>query len=295
MSVSIVQTLITGALLGGLYTIFAMGMSLSWALLRVINYAIFAFVFLAAYITYDLAAVHGVDPMLSMAVTIPTGVLLTCLLQAFTSATKIDTFGSLIITFGLFLVVQSAITLVWTNDLVRIPASANPYFDEALHLGGLTIPLLGVLALAVALALCAVTYWLLHISFMGKAMRAAVQDPGMAAAFGINAPRLGYLVAVICGVAIAITGSCMGMMYALTPSAMQTWVAVVFATVLLGGLGNPRGLLAAAMILAIISSATQRFANPALAALAPLVLLIVVILFRPQGLFKPAVETGQQR
>jgi neutral amino acid transport system permease protein len=68
----------------------------------------------------------------------------------------------------------------------------------------------------------------------------------------------------------------------------------VFATVLLGGLGNPRGLLASAMILALAASATQRFANPALANLAPLVLLVAVILFRPQGLFRPAVETSQR-
>jgi branched-chain amino acid transport system permease protein len=292
--VSIAQTLITGALLAGLYTIFSMGMSLAWALLRVINYAIFAFVFLTAYITYELAAVHGLDPMLSMAITIPVGVVLTCLLQLLTATTKIDTFGSLIVTFGIFLVVQSTITLVWTNDVVRIPAEFNPYFDKAWHIGRLTVPMLGVLALAVALALCSATYWLLHVSFMGKAIRAAVQDPAMAAAFGINAPRLGYLVAIICGASIGITGSLLGMTYALTPSATQAWVAIVFATVLLGGLGNPRGLLAAAMILAIISSATQRFANPALAALAPLILLIVVILFKPQGLFRPAVETGQQ-
>ncbi|HEY9470769.1 MAG TPA: branched-chain amino acid ABC transporter permease, partial [Propionibacteriaceae bacterium] len=265
MVTSIGQTLITGALLGGLYAIFALGMSLSWALLRVINYAIFAFVFLMAYVTYELATRHGLDPLLALLITIPLGAALSIGLQAFTSAAKIDTFGSLIVTFGLFLVVQSSITLVWTNDLVRIPEQFNPYFADAWHFGAFTIPLLGVLALAVAVILCAGTYWMLNISFAGKAMRAVVQDPSMAAAFGINAGRLGYVVAAICGVAIAVTGSCLGMMYALTPSAMQTWVAVVFATVLLGGLGNPRGLLAAAMILAVISSATQRFTNPALA------------------------------
>jgi branched-subunit amino acid ABC-type transport system permease component len=260
----------------------------------VINYAIFTFVFLAAYITYDLSAIHGLDPLVTMLVTVPVGILLSCALQAFTSTTKIDTFGSLIVTFGLFLVLQSAITLVWTNDLVRIPADANPYFGKAWHVGAFTVPALGVLTLVAALVLCGLTYWLLHVSFEGKAIRAAVQDPAMAAAFGINAARLGYLVAVICGVAIAVSGSSLGMMYALTPSATQAWVAIVFATVLLGGLGNPRGLLAAAMILALVSSATQRFTNPALAALAPLLLLIIVILFRPQGLFRPAVETSQQ-
>ena len=294
MVTSIGQTLVTGALLGGLYAIFALGMSLSWALLRVINYAIFAFVFLMAYVTYELATRHGFDPLLALLITIPLSVALSIGLQAFTSAAKIDTFGSLIVTFGLFLVVQSSITLVWTNDLVRIPEKSNPYFADAWHFGAFTIPFLGVLALAVALLLCAGTYWMLSVSFAGKAMRAVVQDPSMAAAFGINAGRLGYVVAAICGVAIAVTGSCFGMMYALTPSAMQTWVAVVFATVLLGGLGNPRGLLAAAMILAVISSATQRFTNPALAALAPLILLIVVILFRPQGLFRAAVERSQR-
>lgn len=294
MLIPIGQTLITGVLLGGLYTIFALGMSLSWALLRVINYAIFAFVFLAAYLTYDLATAHGIDPLLSVLITIPASVALTCLLQAFTTATKIDIFGSLIVTFGIFLVIQSAITLAWTNDLVRIPLRQNPYFERAWHAGPFTVPFLGIFALGCAAVLCLLSYWLLHVSFAGKAMRAAVQDPDMAAAFGINAIRLGYVVAVICGVSIAVAGSSIGMMFVLTPSAAQTWVAVVFATVLLGGLGNPRGLLASAMILALAASATQRFASPALANLAPLVLLVAVILFRPQGLFRPAVETSQR-
>ena len=294
MLIPIGQTLITGVLLGGLYAVFALGMSLSWALLRVINYAIFAFVFLAAYLTYDLATSHGMDPLLSVLVTIPASVLLSCLLQAFTTATKIDTFGSLIVTFGIFLVIQSAITLIWKNDLVRIPLEQNPYFERAWHAGPFTVPFLGVFSLGCAVVLCLVSYWLLHVSFAGKAMRAAVQDPDMAAAFGINAVRLGYVVAVICGVSIAVAGSSIGMLFVLTPSAAQTWVAVVFATVLLGGLGNPRGLLASAMILALAASATQRFADPALANLAPLVLLVVVILFRPQGLFRPAVETSKR-
>lgn len=288
---SVVQTLITGAVLGGLYAVFALGLSLTWALLRVINYALFAFVFLAAYVTYDLSTSHGMDPLVTLAVTIPAGVLLTVLLQAFTSTTKIDTFGSLVVTFGIFLVVQAGIILTWGNDLVRIPLADNPYFVRAWHPGPFTVPFLGTLALAAAVVLCGFSHWLLNKSYAGKAMRASVQDPEMAAAFGINSARLGYIVAVISGVAIAVTGSSIGMLYVLTPSDAATWVAVAFATVLLGGLGNPLGLLVSAILLAVTASATQQFADPATAKLTPLIILVAVILLRPQGLFRPAVES----
>ena len=284
------QTIVSGVLLGGIYALFSLGMTLSWALLRVINYAMFGFVFLAAYLTYDLATFRGLDPLVTVLVTVPLGIATMCALQALTSVARIDTFGSLIVTFGLFLVVESGITLVWSNDIVRIPIAQNPYFVKAWHVGAVTVPILHMLTLACAVLMCLGSYLLLQRTFTGKAMRASVQDEEIAAAFGVNSSRLGYLVAGTCGAAIALAGSAIGMMFVLTPTDSQGWVPVVFAVVLLGGLGNPVGLLYSSMILALIESGIQRFADPSMAKLAPLLLLVVVVLFRPQGLFRPAVE-----
>ena len=91
-----VQALITGLLLGGLYASLSLGFSLTWGLLRTINFAHFAFALLASYVTYELAAVQGMDPVLTMALTIPIGVVLSLVLQWFVSRTKLDMFATLV-------------------------------------------------------------------------------------------------------------------------------------------------------------------------------------------------------
>lgn len=280
-------------LVGGLYALFSLGLSLPWGLLRILNFAHFAYVYLAAYVTYDLSTKHGVDPLITLLITIPLGVMLGTLTQWFTSKASLDTFGSLIATFGVFIIVQAAITLHWKNDLVRIPSDANPYFVRAWQAGQFTVPFLGALALLVAAIICIGSYYLLEHSYGGRGIRATVQEPEMAAAFGVDKRRLSYLVAGVAGGSGAIAGTFLAMLFAITPSGAQSLVSVVFATSLLGGLGNPRGVLGAAIIVGITESLTQRFADPALAKLTPIVLLVIVILIRPQGLFRSAVGVAR--
>ena len=287
---ALIQILISGVFLGGLYALVSLGMSLTWAVLRVINYALFAWLFLMAYVTYQLATFQGVDPLLTVLVTVPLGIGLSCALRFAAAKARIDTFASLIVTFGLFLIVQSAISLIWSNDLVRIPSGSNRYFDMAWHVGELTMPLLPALTFAVAVVACMGCHWFLGHSHAGKAMRAMVQDPEMAAAFGVDTQRLGYLVAGMSGASIALGGSALGMMFVITPTDAQLWVPIVFGVVLLAGLGNAKGVLLAAILMALVESTLQRFYDPSMAKLAPLALLLVVILFRPTGLFRPLVE-----
>lgn len=289
---AMVQTLITGTLVGGLYAVFSLGLTLPWGLLRVLNFAHFSYVFLFAYTTYELAAVHHLDPLLALTVTIPFGVLLGVGTQALTSRASLDTFGTLIATFGLFLILQAAMAMYWTNDLVRIPLTDNPYFVRAWHVGPYTIPFVYACALASAVVLCVGSYFLLERSYTGKAIRAAVQEPEVAAAFGVNRVRVSYLIAGVAGTSAAVAGGLLAMLFALTPSGAQGWVAVVFASVLLGGLGNPRGTLGAAIIVGIAEAMTQRYVDPTLAKLTPLALLILMLLIRPTGLFRPAVRIG---
>lgn len=291
---AVIQTLISGTLLGGLYALVSLGMSMTWAVLRVINYALFAWLFLMAYVTYQLATFQGINPLLTVFVTVPLGVFLACALRFATAKANIDTFASLIITFGLFLIVQSVISLVWSNDLVRIPSESNPYFDKAWHIGELTIPLLPALTFVVAVLDCLGCHWFLVHSYVGKAMRAMVQDQEMATAFGVDTRRLGYVVAAVSGASIALGGSALGMMFVITPTDAQLWVPVVFGVVLLAGLGNAKGVLLAAILVALIESSLQRFYDPSMAKLAPLALLLVVILFRPSGLFRPLVERASR-
>jgi branched-chain amino acid transport system permease protein len=288
------QTIATGVLLGGLYAIFALGLSLQWGLLHTINFAHFSFVFLTAYIAYELATNSGWDPVTTVAVTMPVGALLGAALQAFVTRFRIDVFGTLIVTFALFLIFEAGMTIRWTSDLLRIPLDRNPYFVSAIRVGPFTFPTLGVMALTAALLACGGVWLLLYRSHAGKGIRAFVQDAEMATAFGVNYPRLAMMIAAIAGASAGVAGTIVGMLFVLTPTGAELWIAVVFAVVLLGGLANPVGVLGAAFLIGLVESFTRQFADPALARLMALVVLALVLIFRPDGLFKPIVEEARE-
>lgn len=290
----VTQTLVTGVLLAGLYSIFSLGLSLSWGVLHTINFAHFSFAFLSAYVTYEVATTLGWDPLLTFLVTIPVGVALGILLQLFVTAFRIDVFGTLIVTFALFLIFEAGMTLVWTADLLRIPLQQNPYFIQAYSVGPLTFPLVGLVAVVAAAVACGGTWWLLNRTFVGKGVRAFVQDREMAEVFGVNQRRLALIVAAVAGGTAGATGTIIGMLFVLTPSAPEIWIGVIFAVVLLGGLGNPAGVVGAALIVGLVESLTRQFADPAMARLMALVVLVAALVFRPSGLFRPITSEAPE-
>lgn len=290
----LVQALLTGVLLGGLYASLSLGFSLSWGLLRTINFAHFGFALLAGYTTYELAAVIGLDPLLSLVLTIPFGIITSLALQLFVTRTRLDTFGTLVATFGLLLVIEAGIAAYWKQDLRRIPESENPWLGWVIEVGPFTMPVIQVIGLLLAVALCGFTWWLLQRSRVGHAILASVANPTMARALGIDATRLGYLIATISGVSVAIAGTMIGTLYALTPSSALIWVPIVLAVCLLGGLANPIGVGISAVGLAVAESLTRQFASPSLAQLVALGILVVVLLFKPSGLFRPTVEVSER-
>lgn len=289
----IVQTLATGILLAGLYSIFALGLSLSWGLLHTINFAHFSFAMLTAYVTYEMSTRWGWDPIAALVVTIPVGVLLGVCLQFFVTVFKIDVFGTLIVSFAFFLIFEALMTMKWSADLVRIPLDQNPYFVKSFSVGPFTLPFVGVLAVIASAIACGGVYYLLNRTFVGKGIRAFVQDPEVASVFGVNYPRLSLIVAAIAGASVGATGTLLGMLFVLSPTGAELWIGVIFAVVLLGGLANPLGVAGAALIIALVESFTRMFADPAMARLVALAVLAIALVFRPEGLFKPAVEESR--
>ncbi len=290
----LLQTLATGVALAGLYSIFAIGLSLGWGLLHTINFAHFSFVLLSAYVTYELSATGGWDPLTTIVVTVPLGALLGLGLQLFVTTFKIDVFGTLIVTFGLFLMFEAGMAMQWSADLRRIPAELNPYFTSALVIGPIRVSMLLAISTVMALVTCLGVWWLLQHTATGRGIRAFVQEPEMAAAFGVNYRSLALVIAGIGGATAGLTGTVLGMYLSLTPTIIEVWIAVVFAVVLLGGLANPIGVMGSAFVIGMVESVTRQFADPALARLAALVVLIIALVFRPEGLFKRLVEEARE-
>lgn len=289
----LIQTLATGLVLAGLYALFALGLSLGWGLLHTISFMHFSIVLLTAYITYELATVYGWSPLTAIVVNVPVGALLAVLLQLFVTRFRIDVFGTLIVTFGVFLAFEAAIAMRWSVDFRTIPFGQNPLYVRPVNIGPARLPAVFVIATVIAVLMCVGAWWVLTRSNIGRAVRAFVEDPEIAQSFGVNYRSLALLIAAFAGATGGMTGTLFGINYTLTPTGIEIWIAVIFAVVLLGGLANPVGVMGAAAIIGIVESLTRQYGDPSWARLSALAVLALALVFRPEGLFKRLVEEAR--
>jgi branched-chain amino acid transport system permease protein len=271
------QAILSGIFIGALYGLMGLGLSLSWGMLRQINLAHFALAFLGAYLTYQLTAAGGLDPLLTLALIAPCffafGVLMHWLLARF----AISPFNSLLVTFGLTVIIESLIQWIWTADQ-RIMDSA--YGAMKFKIGVLYVPFPELLTLIMAVALSLCTWAALRYTDLGKAMRAAAEDAPIAAAFGVNERALSLLLSGYSAALAGVAGVCLALSFTLAPSQIYAWIGVVFAAVMIGGLGNPLGPLAAGIVIGVSEALTMALTAPAWAPLVSFSLLIVVLLVR---------------
>ncbi len=279
------QALISGLLLGGVYAILAIGLSLTWGMLKVINLAHFAFAFLAAYLTYQISTSFGVDPFLTLLVTIPIFFLVGIGLQWFFNRFEVSEFNSLLVSFGLFIILQAIMAALWTADYRRIDAAINPYAAKSFWVGPFALPIPHFSSFIAAMIMAGLTIYVLHYTDVGKALRALSQDRDMAAAFGVNYQKMSML---LMGVSTAYAGAAgvfIAMIFALFPEAGVEWIGVIFAVVILGGLANVPGAVGASLLIGMVQALTTVLANPGMAPLVTFTLLIAALLFKPEGLF----------
>jgi branched-chain amino acid transport system permease protein len=263
-----------------LYGLFGLGLSLTWGMLRQINLAHFALAFLGAYLTYQLSS-FGLDPLATLAVVLPCffafGVLMHWLLSRF----AITPFNSLLVTFGLTVIIESAIQWIWTADYRRLESH---YGDVRFRLGTLYVALPELLTLVAAVLLCLGTWAAMRYTDLGKALRASAEDAPVAAAFGINDRALALILSGTSAAFAGVAGACLALSYTLDPSQIYAWIGVVFAAVMIGGLGKPIGVLVAGILIGVSEAVTMAVTAPAWAPLVSFSLLIVVLLARPQKL-----------
>jgi branched-chain amino acid transport system permease protein len=275
------QSTIGGVLLGGIYGLLALGLSLSWGLLRLVNLSHFALAFLAAYVGYGLGTRFGWPIWVSGLAILPAFFLIGVALHAVFVRFKVGEFASMLVTFGLTVLIESFIQWVWSADYLKYETS---YTQETLRLGSLYIPLLELVAFGFAAAL-ALGAWLgLNRTMLGRALRAAAQDGPVAAAFGINAAGLSYLLAGLCAASAGVAGVFIALTSTLAPSQIEGWIGVIFAVVIIGGLANPLGALAAGVLVGVSEAVTMALVNPAWAPLVAFSILIALLLWKPRWL-----------
>jgi branched-chain amino acid transport system permease protein len=272
------QSIVSGLLAGGLYGLLALGLSLSWGLLRLVNLAHFALALLGAYLTYQLGHVLHVAPWLAAAAIVPAFFLLGVALHAVFTYFRVAEFASLLVTFGFAVILESLIQWFWTADYRRYETA---YATASIRVGPLFIPTLEMLACLTATVLAFATWAWLRFSYVGKALRASAEDPAMAAAFGVNHRGQAYLLSGVSAAYAGIAGAYIALIATLAPSQIWTWLGVVFAVVIIGGLANPIGALLAGFLIGVSESITMAVVTPAWAPLVSFSVLILLLILRP--------------
>jgi len=273
------QSALSGVFIGSLYGLLGLGLGLTWGLLHVINLAHFAFAFLAAYLCYQLASVGGMDPLLTLAIIVPLFAALGVAVQWLLARFSVSPLNSLLATFGLAAIVEAGIQWVWTADFRKLE---SVYAGQKFRVGELFIPVPELMTLLAALALSFGIWAAMRYTDLGRALRALAEDAPVAAAFGINAKAHALVLAGVCGALAGIAGVCLALGFTLTPSQIYAWVGVVFAAVMLGGLGSALGPLAAGILIGVSEAVTMAFASPSWAPIVSFTLLILLLLLRPE-------------
>jgi len=273
-----------GILLGGLYVLIALGLSLVFGVMKVINVAHGDWVILGSYFAYTAMTLLGIDPFLSLVMGIPLlfgigfGVQRFLLNRAFT--VSLD--AALLVCFGISIIFQNFCQIIWT------PFSRGlrpPYALESFTIGGLHVPLVYLLNFIAALAVMLLLREFLRRTYLGKAINAASQDRRAAQLMGINPARVYAFAFGIAMATAAIAGVLLGLTFPFTPTSGVSFLILAFGVVIIGGLGSMMGTFIGGMILGLAQTLGGYFLGAVAQMLVAYILVFVVLAVRPQGIF----------
>jgi len=283
--VSQLQAAIFGALSGSLFAVMALGLSLVWGFLKIINLAHFGMILLGAYLTFELATRTGMDPILTVVAAAAAMFLYGAIVQAGFERWEVSEFNSLLISYGLLIITVQVVSNIWTADFQRMDPVVNPYAAQSIAIGQLRFPLPTLVAAGFAVVLVVVAKLVLERTYTGRALQAFGQDRHIAAAFGIDHTRLGILLAGVAGATAGMAGMLHSLGESLHPDAPFEWVGRVFAIVILGGIGNVTGTLYAGLLVGAISGFTAAVWSPSASPFVVFSMVVLALVFRPTGLF----------
>ena len=280
------QILILGIALGGVYALMGAGLSLVFGVMRIVNLAHPSLIMMGAYVAYWAFKLYGIDPLMilpvAMIILAVTGVLLYKLV--FEREAKSATYSEMtvLLTFALAMIFEGGLATAFTNTQ-RV--TSPEYATDAIFLGDIFIPLGQLYAGIVSLILIGGLALFLKYSRFGYAIRATTQNREAAQLLGVNVNLVG-LVSFAIGLALAgAAGSLVSFVFSFFPSKHWEWIAVLMSLVVLGGMGSILGTVVAAYLLSIVAAFVGFFFGATWSTLTFFLALFVVLLVLPQGLF----------
>jgi branched-chain amino acid transport system permease protein len=277
------QAVVNGLLIGGIYALVSIGVTLIFGVVKIVNFAQGEFVMIGMYISFFLFTQFGIDPLVSLVVSMPVLFVIGVLVQHFLirRVLGLNDMPQIFLTFALSLLLMNSGLMLFTANYRTVHTW---YSDEALHIGPIYVPVAKLIAFVLAMVLSGVLWVFLHATDLGKAMRAASQNRGVAVLMGINPNRV-FCVAL--GIALALAGAAGSLLmpfYPAYPMVGQSFTLMAFVAVVLGTLGNVIGALVASLMMGVAESLGIQFIGADSGLIVVFLMLLLTLAFRPSGL-----------
>jgi branched-chain amino acid transport system permease protein len=280
----ILQSMINGLLIGGVYSLVAIGLNMIFGVMKIINFAHGALMMVGMYACYWAVRLGGVDPYLSILLVIPLLFVLGAFLQRFFINPIIDApeHNQLLLTLGLALFLENLALFLWSPDYRVLQTG---YADVNFYFGELSLSLVRVLAFAISMIGTAILFLLLTRTDLGKAIRAASEEPVGAMIVGVNVRRI-YVVSFGIGAACAgVAGAAVAPFFPVYPTVGGLFVITAFVVVVLGGMGSFIGAFFGGLIIGMAESMGAIFLPASMKSLISFIIFVLILLFKPSGLF----------
>jgi branched-chain amino acid transport system permease protein len=284
------DTVIQGVLLGGLYALYATGLSLIFGIMRLVNLAHGDFIIVAAYLMLAVAVSLGIDVFVAFAIAVPVMFVFGYGLQAlvFNRTLGADILPPLLVTFGLSIILQNGLLLGFSADTRRLPIGGLAGSSVPLG-GGIAVGVMPLMSLAAAVLVVLVLNRVFYRTGLGRAFRATSDDAETAQLMGIDNRRI-YAIAMGLALAVcAVAAVFLGSRAQFDPSIGPARLIYAFEAVIIGGLGSLWGTLAGGIVVGVAQTVGARI-NPEWQILAGHVAFLVVLVLRPRGLFPRAID-----
>jgi branched-chain amino acid transport system permease protein len=288
----VIQAIILGLLTGGVYALMASGLTLAFGVMRVINVAQGAMIVAGAYASYTLFTDFHIDPFVSIVLMTPAAFAVGVVLQlVFIRPLRSDEREelSLLVTWAIALGFEGVLSVIYTTTY---RATLPSYVNDSLTVAGYRIAVVRLAAFGVSFVILAALYVVLHRTRLGRAIRATVQNPVSARLLGVDAERVsayGFGLSVATATA---AGAVFGMVEPFNPGSHYDLISRLLTIIVLGGLGSLTGAVVAALAMGVSEAVLAATISPTWSSMVFFVVLIAVLVVRPQGLFGTAERGG---
>jgi branched-chain amino acid transport system permease protein len=290
----LLQTLIFGLLVGGVYALMSSGFTLTFGVMKVLNLAHAATIVLAAFLTSWLWDHTGIDPLIAGVVLTPVMYVVGWLFYKLVIARteRIDHELTMVATFGAAIAAGGVMSLIWGTEVRVVTPS---YFNSSIKFGDIVIPHAQLYACIGALIMLGALYALLQRTFLGRAIRACSVNRDSASLVGVDVDRTMAKMFAIGAATAGFAGAALSVLYNFVPDSHFVWIGRVLCVVILGGLGSFVGAALGAAILGVSEALTAAYVDTRWSTAVPYMLIIAILIVMPQGLLGGKVRADGAR